>query len=145
MAAEHESLKNLLRAKRAVCTSGVFCCLRGPNSSFPISAQSKKQGCQSTSTTEAELTAAQLGIQRQGLPAMLFWKAVCETLRVTFSGLGALLDNTAMIEIVRTGRNLTIRHISKTHGVAVSWFHEIFSDPEVRTRYITTSLMAADL
>ena len=94
---------------------------------------------------EAELTAAQLGIQRQGLPAMLFLKAVCETLRVTFSGLGVLLDNTAMIEIVCTGRNLTIRHISKTHGVAVSWLHEIFSDPEVRMRYITTSLMAADL
>ncbi len=127
------------------CTSGVFCCLRGPNSSFPISAQSKKQGCQSTSTTEAELTAAQLGIQRQGLPALLFWRAVCEVLRTDFAGLGVLLDNAAMIEILRTGRNLTIRHTSKTHGVAISWLHEVFMDKEVRMRYITTTLVAADL
>ena len=50
-----------------------------------------------------------------------------------------------MIEIVRTGRNLTIRQISKTHGVAISWLHELYEDRDVRMRYISTSMMAADI
>ena len=47
-------------------TSGGFACMRGPDTSFPISAASKRQGCSSTSTTEAELVAAQRVISKMG-------------------------------------------------------------------------------
>jgi hypothetical protein len=50
-----------------------------------------------------------------------------------------------MIEVMRTGRNLTMRHLSKTCGVAVAWLHEVYDDPEVVVKYVTTTLMAADL
>ena len=39
-------------------TTGVYTCLLGPNTLFPLSGQSKRQGCISQSTTEAELVAA---------------------------------------------------------------------------------------
>jgi hypothetical protein len=51
-------------------TSGVHLCLRGPNTSFPLSGQSKRQGCVSLSTTEAELVAAALALKSAGLPVI---------------------------------------------------------------------------
>ena len=51
-------------------TSGVHLCLRGPNTSFPLSGQSKRQGCVSLSTTEAELVAAALALKTAGLPVI---------------------------------------------------------------------------
>ncbi len=47
-------------------TSGVHLCLRGPRTSFPLSGQSKRQGCVSLSTTEAELVAAALALKSAG-------------------------------------------------------------------------------
>ena len=100
-------------------TSGAFVGLMGPRSSFPISSQSKRQTATSTSTTEAELTAAQQALQRQGVPALDLWDTLCKGNQMPGASLGVLLDNTAMIEIIRRGRNLTIRSMSKTHGVCV--------------------------
>ena len=127
------------------CTTGGFCCLRGPNSSFPISAISKRQGSMSSSTTEAELSAAQTAVQRMGIPLLMLWSHISEGCGLNPLGLGVMLDNTAMLEIIRTGRNLTIRHIGKTHGVAVSWLHELYDRKDVWMKYITTTMMAADL
>ena len=39
-------------------TTGVHLCLRGPLTYFPINGQSKRQGCVSHSTPEAEIVAA---------------------------------------------------------------------------------------
>ena len=127
------------------CTSGGFCCLRGPNTSFPISAVSKRQGSMSNSTTEAELSAAQTAIGRMGIPLLVLWSHISEQCGADPLGLAVLLDNTAMLEIIRTGRNLTVRHIGKTHGVAVSWLHELYKKKDVVMKYITTTMMAADL
>ncbi len=52
-------------------TSGVHLCLRGPHTSFPLSGQSKHQGCVSLSTTEAELVAGALALKSAGLPAII--------------------------------------------------------------------------
>ena len=80
-----------------------------------------------------------------GIPLMMLWSHICEHCGLRPAGLGVMLDNTAMIEIIRTGRNLTIRHIGKTHGVAVSWLHELYTRDDVWMKYITTTMMAADL
>ena len=95
------------------CTSGGFCCLRGPRTSFPISAASKRQGSISNSTTEAELSAAQTAVGRMGIPSLVLWSHISEQCGLNPLGLAVLLDNTAMLEIIRTGRNLTVRHIGK--------------------------------
>ena len=35
-----------------------------------------------------------------------------------------LEDNSAAIRVIETGRNPTMRHISRTHGVNLSFLHE---------------------
>ncbi len=56
-----------------------------------------------------------------------------------------LLDNSPILEIIRTGRNLTMRHLSKTKGISVAWLHEVCGPDDVHLRYISTSLMAVDI
>ena len=51
-------------------TTGAFLTLRGPDTRFPLSATSQKQGCVSKSTTEAETVAANHGLQVEGIPAI---------------------------------------------------------------------------
>ena len=56
-----------------------------------------------------------------------------------------MLDNSPILEIIRTGRNLTMRHLSKSKGISVAWLYQVCSADDVCLRYITTSLMAADI
>eukprot|EP00972_Heterocapsa_arctica_P008835 1296109-Heterocapsa_arctica.AAC.1 len=37
-------------------------------------------------------------------------------------------DNKATIHILKTGRNPTLRHLSRTHGVNVCWLSKVFND-----------------
>ncbi len=57
-------------------TSGMHHVLLGPNSSFPIAGQSRKQGCVSHSTPEAEIVAADNAFCTTGLPATHLWDAL---------------------------------------------------------------------
>ena len=34
-------------------------------------------------------------------------------------------DNKAMISVVRSGKNPTMRHLERRHGVAVTWMHDM--------------------
>ena len=49
---------------------GLQLMLLGPNTYYPITGQSKKQGCQSHSTSEAEIVAAEHALRTVGLPAL---------------------------------------------------------------------------
>ncbi len=33
-------------------------------------------------------------------------------------------DNQAMIQVVKTGKNPTMRHLGRVHRIAVGWLHE---------------------
>jgi hypothetical protein len=124
-------------------TSGTFCYPKGKNTFFPITARSKRQTCTDTSTTEAKLTAAQAALQKQGLPIQMSWEVILDTYGRT-NGLYVLFDNSPMLEIIHTARNLTMRHLPKAQGISVAWLYEVCSKPNVHTRYITTSTVAAD-
>ena len=50
-------------------TTGVFLCIRGQGTMFPLVAISKRQTCASVSTPEAELVAGSHGLVRELLPA----------------------------------------------------------------------------
>ena len=50
------------------------------------------------------------------------------------------VDNQAMIEVVRTGRNPTMRHLGRVHGVSIGFLHEQYRDKNMRMEYITTRL-----
>jgi hypothetical protein len=122
-------------------TTGVFLCLRGPNTFVPLGATSKRQTCVSHSTPEAEAVAADHGIRTEGLPALPLWELLlARKLRIQWWE-----DNSAVIQIMTTGRNPTIRYMGRTHKVDLSFLHEVASGPCCSLRHCHTDLMAADI
>ena len=124
-------------------TSGVFIAITGPNTFFPLNAISKKQSCVSHSTPEAELVALALSIRTEGIPSQLLWDVVFDR-RVH---LQIMEDNQPAIQVVKTGKNPNMRHMSRTHGVCHMWIHETVSNPEMHCsiEHCETTAMAADV
>ena len=68
----------------------------------------------------------------------------------THSGSSAILyvfeDNEAGIKMITKGRSPTMRHVSRTHRVALDWlFDRINLDPKIQIRYIDTKHHLADM
>ena len=128
-------------------TSGVHLVLRGPRTSFPISAYSKRQGCVSHSTPEAEMVSLDFGVRMAGLPCFSLWEALLPHDPHLYTH----EDNQAMLQVVRTGRNPTMRYLHRTHRVSVSWLHERFvpegagADHNLHIDYELTDRMCADI
>ena len=69
---------------------------------------------------------------------------------VQFSHQEALLyvfeDNEAVIKMIIKGRSPTMRHVSRTHRVALDWlFDRINLDPKIQINYIDTKNQLADM
>ena len=55
-------------------------------------------------------------------------------------------DNEAVIKMIIKGRSPTMRHVSRTHRVALDWlFDRINLDPKIRIKYIDTKNQLADI
>ena len=55
-------------------------------------------------------------------------------------------DNEAVIKMIIKGRSPTVRHVSRTHRVALDWlFDGINSDPKIQIKYIDTKNQLADM
>ena len=55
-------------------------------------------------------------------------------------------DNEAVIKMIMKGRSPTMRHVSRTHRVALEWlFHRINLDPKIQIKYIDTKNQLADI
>ena len=55
-------------------------------------------------------------------------------------------DNVAVIKMIIKGRSPTMRHVSRTHRVALDWlFDRINLDPKIRIKYIDTKNQLADI
>ena len=122
-------------------TSGLHITVRGPNSCFPIVGCSKRQGCVSISTPEAEIVAGSFALQVHGLPALDLWQTVLpHKPALVFHE-----DNQAMIAVCRSGRNPTMRYLGRTHRVRVSWLHEVCKGKDVDLIYTKSESMAADV
>ena len=50
-----------------------------------------------------------------------------------------------MIKVCRTGKNPTMRHLLRTHGVSVVWLKENFDIGNYDLRYVPSTLQAADI
>jgi hypothetical protein len=122
-------------------TSGLHMTVRGPNSCFPISGQSKRQSCVSHSTPEAEIVAGDFSLRMCGLPALDLW----HTLLPHKPPIMFHEDNQAMINVVTTGKNPTMRYLRRTHRVSVSWLHERFKGDDITLVYEVSAKMAADI
>ena len=55
-------------------------------------------------------------------------------------------DNEAVIKMIIKGRSPTMRHVSRTHRVALDWlFNQINLDPKIQIKYIDTKNQLADI
>ena len=55
-------------------------------------------------------------------------------------------DNEAVIKMIIEGRSPTMRHVSRTHRVALDWLLDrINLDPKIRIKYIDTENQLADI
>ena len=55
-------------------------------------------------------------------------------------------DNEAVIKMIMKGRSPTMRHVSRTHRVALDWlFDRIDLDPKIQIKYIDTKNQLADI
>ena len=55
-------------------------------------------------------------------------------------------DNEAVIKMIMKGRSPTMRHVSRTHRVALDWlFDRINLDPKIQIRYIDTKNQLGDI
>ena len=55
-------------------------------------------------------------------------------------------DNEAVIKKIMKGRSPTMRHVSRTHRVALDWlFDRINLDPKIQIKYIDTKNQLADI
>ena len=76
-----------------------------------------------------------------GLPSLALW----EILLPNFERLVCHEDNQAMIRICETGRNPTMRYMSRTQGVAFGWLFERFQENYLELIYEESAKMAADI
>ena len=55
-------------------------------------------------------------------------------------------DNEAVIKMIVKGRSPTMRHVSRTHRVALDWvFYRINLDSKIQIKYIDTKNQLADI
>ena len=129
-------------AKTSRSTSGVHLSLLGPNTAWPLAGQSKKQGCVSHSTPEAEVVAADHALRTVGLPALSLWSVILKDpdLVVNFHE-----DNQTAILAMRSGYSPTMRHIERTHGVCLRWLAERFAEPSHKLTYERSALQSGDI
>ena len=122
-------------------TSGAHMVIQGRHTRFPVAGASKRQGCVSHSTPEAEIIAADFALRTMGVPVVDLWRILSgQEPKVIFHD-----DNQAMIAVIRSGKNPTMRHIERSHGISITWMHEMFLSSYIILIYEITSKMAADI
>ena len=121
-------------------TTGAHLCIRGPKTNFPIHGESKRQGSVSHSTPEAEIVALDHAVRTIGLPAANLWEKLMGSAR-----LEVYEDNDAAIRCVRTGRNPTMRHLGRTHGICIAWLHEQYARSAFSLHDTASCMMSADI
>ena len=90
---------------------------------------------------EAEIVAADLTLRTMGLPVISLWRTIAKRLpRLLFHD-----DNQGMISVVRSRRNPTMRHLERTHGIAITSLREHFTRDHFVLMYEVPSKMAADI
>ena len=54
-------------------------------------------------------------------------------------------DNLAMLRVIETGRNPTLRYLARTHRASVQCLHEVLRREHIRCVYARTDVMAGDV
>ncbi len=126
-------------------TTGYHLVIEGPWTNFAQTAASKIQSALSNTTPEAEFAACHLAHLKAFMPAMDLYEMLFPP------GYPKVVheDNQAMIQVVLSGNNKTMRHLSRNHGLSVRHLHNHLGNEETKddTRlvYTRSEWMAADI
>ena len=132
-------------------TAGSFALFAGPSTEFPFAARSKNITGTCSSTPEAEMASANMAYKAVGAPTLDLLDLICERKvdMIMFE------DNTATIQIIKTGKNPTMRHLLRHQGINIRVLHETFYprdpdtfellDSQCHMHYIISALQKADI
>ena len=101
-------------------TSGIHLALHGSHTIFPLQGISAKQEAVAFSTPEAEIYAGCAGYRKVMLLALQLWDVLGPNMEPPMFH----EDNQAVILIIMSGRNPTMRHLGRVHRISVQWMHE---------------------
>ena len=108
--------------------------MRGPTTCFRRAAGSRRMGCITLSTPEAELYAALFALRMYGIIALTFWGIVLQRPDIV---LQFHEDNQTMIRVMTTGRNFQMRYATRTARLPIAWMHERFNQGDIpKTRIV---------
>ena len=126
--------------------------LEGPHTFFPIGYLSKMMSTVAYSTPEGETGALSYGLRSAGSPGMVMWEMVSDQVMDVNHPKGELPqtlivhgDSSASISIAKSGKNPTMRHMGRTHGVSLTWISNELKSRRADLGYIRTKHMAADI
>jgi hypothetical protein len=121
-------------------TTGVSVQIGSAHSLLPVVFYSKRQQCVSHSTAEAEIVALDSAVRLHALPVLSLWQLLFPSSQCVVHE-----DNQAAMQIIRSGKNPTLRHLGRTHRVSVAWLAEAFAHEDLQIVYESSSNMAADI
>ena len=140
-------------------TSGGVLCIFGSRTFVPVSWMCEKQTSVSHGFTETKGISLDAGLRMDGLLALvlkesrrlikcLMW-TTCPPTRILLKvkiSCTFFEDNEAVIKMIIKGRSPTMRHVSRTHRVALDWlFDRINLDPKIQIKYIDTKNQLVDI
>ena len=117
----------------------------GPNTSFGFEGQARRQAAVANSTPEAEIAAAAYALRTYGEPVLDLVQKVWATGRSFSMVLRLYEDNQAALRIFETGRNPTMKYMTRTHGISIAQIHERLQQQDVEAVYCPTKEQKADI
>ena len=131
-------------------TAGIFLALCGPHTLCSITWISTRQSCMSSCTPEAEMVSGHVGVKKVLLPHIDLWIVLLPAREEGDYLFVFCEDNTAMISVIQSGKNLTMKYLHRAHGISIAALHERLSkssehrDPVFLT-YTKSARMRADI
>jgi hypothetical protein len=102
----------------------------------------QRSKCVSHTLPEGETVAANAAVRLEGLPGLQLWEIILERkVQATL-----LEDNQATLQKFKTGKNPTLRHLSRIHRVNMAWISDVFRKcDQTCIKDCSTSEQAADI
>lgn len=106
----------------ALSISGGQVCLNGPSFHLPIHSLAKRPGSTASSTPEADMVAADAMVQTMLSPSLEIWETWMQRWIKDIRGI-LREDNEAATRAIQSGRNPTMMHPHRAHGLSIASLH----------------------
>lgn len=114
-------------------TMGGHVCLDCPLSQYPIHALSTRQNAIVSATLEAESVAAYTVCRTMLIPCLHGWGVLLQRWNMGVRGIPRE-DIAAAIRVIQSGRNPTVKHLHRVHGVNIAIIHAFLWEQCERVR-----------